>query len=364
MRQVIDSIKLRPKICVWEITSRCNLRCLHCASDFGGVRLRGNELSITDALRVCKELKELGCEKVVLSGGEALLRKDWEEIARELVSLEIHVALISNGFVINQHMAERIKATSISRVALSLDGMEATHNYVRDNQISFARVMQACTFLRSVELPVNMVSHVNLMNLSELPEMEELVISCGVEVWRIQLGSPLGQLSRHPELIVPSTDLPAIADYIVAAKRRGRITISVGDNVGYFSHHEFELRSTAARGHLNFWCGCSAGCLTIGIESDGNVKGCLSLQSDEFVEGNVRLESLREIWEKEGNFSYTRDFCLEDLHGHCLNCEYGEVCRGGCMFMAYGATGSVHDNPYCLYRILSDQKQPASSSLS
>ena len=112
------------------------------------------------------------------------------------------------------------------------------------------------------------------------------------------------------------------------------------------------LRAKPARRGLSFWCGCSAGCLNVGIESNGNVKGCLSLQSGRFVEGNVRQESLRTIWEKPGNFAYTRGFTPADLHGSCSECEYGELCRGGCVFMAYGATGSPHDNPYCLYHVL------------
>jgi radical SAM protein with 4Fe4S-binding SPASM domain len=201
-------------------------------------------------------------------------------------------------------------------------------------------------------LPVNFVTHINRLNLPELGALEEFISALGADVWRLQLGSPLGRLKGHPKLLIEPEDLPEIADFIVAAKKRRQVTISVGDNIGYFSHHEFELRNTPNRQGLNFWCGCSAGCLNIGIESQGNVKGCLSLQSDQFVEGNVRHQSLMNIWQKKGNFSYTRDFQPENLHGYCYGCEFGEICRGGCVFMAYGATGSPHNNPYCLHRVM------------
>lgn len=359
MKEIIDNIRLRPKNCVWELTFKCNMRCLHCASNVNDGWSRGDELNLEEALHLCTELHELGCEEVTLSGGEALLGDNWEQVARFLKNLGIRVALISNGFVIDEHTADRIKEAGIYLTALSVDGMEATHNYIRGNNDSFRRVRQAVPYLKNRNLRVNFVTHTNRMNIPELPAIEEMAASLGIDVWRIQLGSPLGRLKSHPELLVDPGELPAIADFILEAKKRNRVTVSVGDNIGYFSHHEAELRDHPNREGLNFWCGCAAGCLNIGIESNGNVKGCLSLQSDRFVEGNIREKSLKEIWNKKGNFSYTRDFKKENLAGYCRDCEFGEICRGGCVFIAFGATGSPHNNPYCLYRVMKEkQKSP------
>ena len=362
MREIIDAIQLRPKHCVWELTPRCNMRCLHCASDLGEGRTRGEALSLAEALHVCRELKELDCENVVLSGGEALLRSDWEVIARELVAFGMNVSLISNGLLIGEAMARRIRRAGLCRVALSLDGLEATHNFIRRNPRSFARVWHAFAALKAEGMQVNIVTHINRRNLGELEALEALMIEKGVDVWRLQLGSPVGRMAIHSDLTITPEELPAIADFIVAAKQRRGVYINVGDNIGYFSHHELELRREAEPSPIGFWCGCSAGCLTVGIESNGNVKGCLSLQSDRFIEGNLRHESLAAIWRKRGNFAYTRGFRPEDLHGACADCELGEICRGGCTFMAFGATGSPHDNPYCLYRIeraTQDDEDPA-----
>ncbi len=295
---------------------------------------------------------------MILSGGEALLREDWEQIARCVAGLGMKASLISNGFVIDAPLAGRIKEAGICRVALSFDGMEDTHNTVRDNRDSFRRVCRAARFLKDQEVPVNFVTHVNRINLEQLPAMEVFIESLKVDVWRLQLGAPVGRLGKHPELIIDPEQLPSIADFIVQAKKRARVVVSVGDNIGYFSHHEPVLRDTQNRDGWNFWCGCSAGCLNIGIEANDNVKGCLSLQSEKFVEGNIRREPLASIWRAKGNFSYTREFKPEDLHGHCEGCPYGEICRGGCVFMAFGATGSPHNNPYCLYRVMGKQQTP------
>ncbi|RPJ82553.1 MAG: SPASM domain-containing protein [Acidobacteria bacterium] len=198
---------------------------------------------------------------------------------------------------------------------------------------------------------MNIVTHINRWNISELDRIELLLTDLGVDVWRLQIGSPLGRMAEHPELQVFPEDLPAIANFIISAKRRGRVHVNVCDNIGYFSRHEAELRTNGDPGLFNFWCGCSAGCLTVGIEANGNVKGCLSLQSDRFIEGNLRVESFRTIWEKPGSFAYTRSFSPDNLHGFCKDCKYGEICRGGCTFIAFGATGSPHNNPFCLYRV-------------
>jgi len=355
MRDIIDHIPHKPSYCVWELTFKCNLKCLHCASRLNEGRDRGEELSLPETLRVCDELYDLGCSTVVLSGGEALLHKNWERIAQKLVGLGIRVELISNGLIINKAIADRIGNAGVSRVALSLDGLEPTHNYIRSNESSFSSVFRAAQYIKEIGIPINAVTHVNRLNISELNELEDLISSARFDVWRVQMGAPLGRMQDNRELVIRPAELPAVADFIVAAKKRGRIHITVGDNIGYFSHHEQYLRNAPGLKGLNFWCGCFAGCLSIGIESNGNIKGCLSLQSDVFVEGNVRDEPLKAIWERKGAFSYNRDFMIEWLHGNCRDCEYGEICRGGCTFMAFSATGDPHDNPYCLHSVLRAQ---------
>ena len=75
-----------------------------------------------------------------------------------------------------------------------------------------------------------------------------------------------------------------------------------GDDIGYYDENEMYLRNRP--GTISSWRGCQAGLRVVGIDSVGNVKGCESLYSDEFIEGNLREESLRDIWCKEGNFAY------------------------------------------------------------
>jgi radical SAM protein with 4Fe4S-binding SPASM domain len=356
MREILDAIKKRPRCCVWELTAQCNMRCRHCGSDLDALRKRGEDLTLDESRNLCEELFSLGCEHVALSGGEPLLSAHWEAIATQLTGQGIFVSLISNGYLLSNRVAQTIKAAGIRLVGLSLDGLETTHNYIRRNDHSFAKVCEAIDHCKASALEVCVITHIHRSNLAELRSLEDLVAGRGADVWQIQLGIPIGQLAKNRELLILPSDLPALADYLVAAQRRHKISIAVADSIGYYSGHERDLRRAPGRGEWDFWCGCSAGCLNLGIEHNGNVLGCLSLQADEFVEGNVRRESLTTIWRKKGNFSYTRDFDAQKLSGACAGCEYGEVCRGGCTAVAFGATGAPHNNPYCLHAVLSERK--------
>lgn len=354
MRKILDNMIYRPKHTVVEITFNCNLRCKHCASDVNSNYIRGEQLSVDEFKTVFDDIKKLGGEHLILSGGEALLHNDWENLAHHAVALGFKVSLISNGLIIDKEIAAKIKNTGINVVALSIDGDEENHNYIRNNNKSYLSVLKAAEYLRQENLKVNFITTVTKANITLLEHIENTICQFNPNSWLIQVGSAMGRLNRYPELVIEPEDLPKVVDFIIGAKKRDKVRISVGDNIGYYSDNESELRKSYKTGDTEYFCGCFAGCLVLGIESNGNVKGCLSLQDDRFIEGNVRKESLIDIWNKKGNFAYTRDFKSEDLAGNCKKCEYGEICRGGCTFMSYGATGQLYCNPYCMQNLLSE----------
>ena len=95
------------------------------------------------------------------------------------------------------------------------------------------------------------------------------------------------------------------------------------------------------------WVGCGAGRNTLGIQSDGGVKGCLSLPGT-FVVGNLRERALAEFWEGDTFTSWREPVTRYDF---CADCPHGEVCEGGCTEFAVTYSGRRGDNPMCLYRI-------------
>jgi radical SAM protein with 4Fe4S-binding SPASM domain len=109
-----------------------------------------------------------------------------------------------------------------------------------------------------------------------------------------------------------------------------KLCIAASDHIGYFGKPEAHLWQPDVS--MPFWLGCWAGLHALGIDSNGNVQGCLSLPSSRhgergYVEGNLRDTSLRDIWQRHDAFSYTRHFTAEALKGFCRVCRYGDVCR-------------------------------------
>jgi radical SAM protein with 4Fe4S-binding SPASM domain len=353
MRQYIEKLGYRPRMCVWELTLACNASCLHCGSRAG--KPRDGELETAEALRVAGELAALGCEHVTLSGGEPLLRRDWPLIARTLVDAGVSVGMISNGLAFGPREARQAVEAGLSSVAFSVDGLETVHDRMRNRPGGFRRVEAAFGAAREAGLPACAVSHVHRDNLDDLDEMHERLRELGVRSWKLQLCNPAGEASAHRDIILRPRDLLRLVPKMVEIKDRGLPFLEASDSIGYFGPYEQALRRSW-RPELSFWTGCYAGCRAIGIESHGNVKGCLALPSErngvhDFIEGNIRSSALADIWLRPGAFAYNREFHPRRLGGFCRTCPYGEICRAGCHWTALAQGGTLLENRFCYYRV-------------
>jgi radical SAM protein with 4Fe4S-binding SPASM domain len=99
------------------------------------------------------------------------------------------------------------------------------------------------------------------------------------------------------------------------------------------------------------WNGCTAGITSLGIASNGDIIGCLSLRNKQFVEGNVKETDVKEVWYNNDGFWYTRKFETKYLGLNCEGCRFGKTCKGGCSSMSYHLSGGLHNDPYCFRRI-------------
>ena len=88
----------------------------------------------------------------------------------------------------------------------------------------------------------------------------------------------------------------------------------------------------------------------MGIESNGDVKGCPSLQSADYVGGNLRKQSLRTIWDDTPELAFTRERGVDSLWGYCRTCVFADTCKAGCSFTAHALFGKPGNNPYCHFR--------------
>ena len=344
-----------PLRCTWEITLACNLRCGHCGSRAG--QARADELSSAEAEVVIDDLAALGCREVSLAGGEPTLRPDWDGLVARLVGHGVWVAVISNGLSWSPEQTRRAKAAGVSCMAFSLDGLERTHNCVRKASDSHRKVLEAIDLCVTAGITVGTITHITRRSLPEIEAIHALLGQHGVRTWQVQIGVPMGNLAEDRATVLGPVEIAQLLPRLVALRKSGRPPrLVAADNVGYYGDVEEELREPGAR--IKFWVGCRAGLEVLGIESHGDVKGCLSLpsglnQRSDFVEGNLRRRRLPEIWNDPDAFAYNRKFRVEDLRGACAGCEYGEVCRGGCTWTSVAHSGHPHDFPHCYCKSVS-----------
>jgi len=342
-----------PERCFWELTRACDHRCLHCRCH-GGKAVEG-ELALDEALRVAGELAELGVARVVLTGGEPTLYRGWERVARTLADGGVRVRLFSSGLSLDGRLLRRALDGGISDFALSLDGPRAVHDRLRPTRrllagSSFDGVLAAAERLVAAGIPLRIVTQANRVNLPHLGKVYEIVRDLGVTRWQLGLMQATGRAREHLSTLMPAPeDLERIVAVLRRVAREGIVRAPMSCTVGYLTEEEPVLRTRSSASRI-VWTGTPAGLRTLAITATGGVTGCTCLP-EEFVTGNVRERGLAELWSDDAGFPYSRGWSEALLAGACADCKLARVCRAGCPAVAYGASGAVGANPFCLREV-------------
>lgn len=342
--------QVRPVYAVWEITLACDLACRHCGSRAG--HARPNELSTEEALNFVQQMKELGVREVTLIGGEAYLRDDWTTIVAAVRSAGMQCTMTTGGRGITKERAEAGARAGLQSVSVSIDGIEATHDRLRGVTGSHQSALAALTHLAEAGIAVSVNTQINRLSVPDLHRVLDTLIEKGAHSWQIQLTVAMGRGADEPEVLLQPYDLKELFPLLVSLKGRADqagIRLWPGNNIGYFGPYESVLRGAMPLGHT---LSCGAGRFTLGIEADGTIKGCPSLTTHGWAGGNVRENSLQDIWERAAPLRYTRDRTVEDLWGFCRTCYYADECRAGCTWTSDVLFGKPGNNPYCHHRVL------------
>src|SRR5260221_6411728 len=344
----------RPIYCVWEITLQCDLACRHCGSRAG--HKREGELTTAECLALVRQMAALGVMEVTLIGGEAYLREDWTEIIREIRRSGMSATMTTGGRGITPEKARAAKEAGLESVSISIDGNEETHDRLRGVTGSYRSAFQAMDYLREAGIRVATNTQINRLTLPELPELLEALAAHGGHSWQLQLTVPMGRAADEPEVLFQPYEMLELFPLLGALKKRAdelKVRIWPGNNIGYFGPYESVLKGTMPRGHM---ASCGAGRSTLGIEADGAIKGCPSLPTEAWTGGNIRGNTLKDIWERAAPLRYTRDRTVEDLSGFCRTCYYADECRAGCTWTSFVLFGKAGNNPYCHHRALEMQR--------
>ena len=328
--------------CVWEITLACCFRCAYCGSSGG--RARENELDLAECEDVARQLKEMGCRRVSMIGGEVFMRPDWKEIVRALTSRGIKTCIITNGFRMTEEIVGALRALNIESVAVSVDGPEDVHDAYRQKG-SYKRAFEAIDALTGAGIPVSVISALRADNAPRIAEFYETLKRYPIFAWQLQACSPMGNADKNA--VDVRFDAGEVIRFVAKTAPNAPFAVGIADNIGYFTPEEGSLRGRSGA----VFTGCGAGLTSIGIDSVGNVRGCESMYDEHFNEGNLRERTLMDIWMDPGAFAYNRGFDESMLTGSCAGCPMGSVCAGGCRSYNYFTTGKLYENRLCARKI-------------
>ncbi len=345
------STKHFPAYVVWELTLRCDQACTHCGSRASAAR--PDELGTDEAVDVAKQLAAMGTREVVLIGGEAYLHDGFLDVVRALSAAGVRAGLTTGGRGITPELAAEMKSAGIKQASVSIDGLEAAHDRMRNQKGSFKNATAALEHLRAAGIQIAANTNLNRSNRADLEGLYEHLKAHRIVGWQIQITTPLGRAADRTQMILQPWDLLDLVPRIARIKERAvadGIRILPGNNLGYFGPEEVLLRSADPTKQKDHWGGCQAGRFVMGIESDGAVKGCPSLQTSAYVGGRVRERSVASIWNDAPELAFARKRTVDDLWGYCKTCSFGSVCLGGCSFTAHALFGRPGNNPLCHFR--------------
>ena len=331
--------------CVWEFTLACNLRCIHCGSTAG--EKRENELTTKEAIELCYDLKKTGCRSVALMGGEPFLRGDFWIVAQKIKELGMELSIITNGTVYNEDTFKKLRDLNPQAVATSIDGATSeTHDRIRGVKGSFNKTLYFIEKALSFGLPVSVITTVSKLNISQLEGIKDIIKGKNI-AWQVQVsGIEGGRFDK--KYLIDEEEFYAVGLFLEAMRRKYSVV-----ELPLIGAHDLGYNSCIIRSIYLYdkWVGCQAGITVCGIRSNGDVIGCLAINNDNYIEGNIRKRRFYDIWNDKDSFKYTRYFMIEDAGENCKNCKYIYDCKGGCCDMSLSTTGVFHNDPYCFYKI-------------
>lgn len=269
----------------FDLTNKCNFRCLHCYNLSGDCYLTNEELNDDEVIKFVEDLAKLKPYNVCFCGGEPLLRKKLlYKVAEILSKAGCNVSLVTNGSLVSYQVAKEIKESGINNVQVSLDGARPeTHERLRRYTGSFELAVKAIEYF--CELGIKNVSIAfapTKFNCSEFEETFHLVRKIGVKEIRVQPLMILGRTQINLEELVPSplqyrllvrTILKIEEDYKCPY-------IEWGDPVD----HLIRFRTLAQH------------CVTyVTIRANGDIVPSPYLS---LTIGNIRKHSFKEYWDK------------------------------------------------------------------
>lgn len=339
----------RRPVVVWNITRGCNLKCVHCYSDSRALKYPG-ELSTADAKAVLKHLADFGVPAVLFSGGEPLLRRDLLALARHARGLGLRCTLSTNGTLIDEAKARKIRDAGFTYVGVSLDGVGGTNDTFRGASGAFERALGGIRNLRAAGQRVGLrmtLTRWNVRDLGavlDLVEKEDIQRVCFYHLVYSGRGSELRVDDLSPAGTRQALDLLLARAEDFERRGLGKEILTVDNHADgpylYLRLRERDPARAEEVRRLLEWNGGGANSSGVGI-------GCIDWRGDvhpdqfwhQHTLGNVKERPFPDIWTDPADplVAGLRNR-LPLLKGRCGACRFKKMCGGSFRARAEAAT--------------------------
>lgn len=326
----------RPVV-VWNVTRRCNLKCVHCYSSSQNVRY-ADELSTEEGKRLLADLASFGSPVILFSGGEPTLREDLPELAQFAVDRGMRAVISTNGTMLTKNMIDTFKRIGLSYVGVSLDGMKEIHDRFRGVSGAFDMTMRGIRSCQEAGIKVGIRFTLNRRNASDIPSIFDLIEQENIPRACFYHLVYSGRGSRLIEEDLSHTETRKAVDLIMDRTRnlydegKPKEILTVDNHADGPYVYLKMLKENPTR---------AAEVLALLRMNEGNNSGtgigCVSwngdIHADQFWRnitfGNVRMKPFSEIWLDTSNELMRR---LKDkklfVKGRCSTCRWLDVCGG------------------------------------
>jgi len=337
-------------VVVWNMTRRCNLKCIHCYSNSADIEYP-DELTTEEGKKLIDDLAAFGSPVILFSGGEPLIRKDLLELAQYAADKGMRAVISTNGTIITKEVAVKLQKIGLSYVGVSLDGLEKTHDRFRGKKGAFAAAIEGIAALKDAGMEFQINTTITSVNLKQIKDILELAEKIGAAAHHIFLLVPTGRGKELAGQAITAADYEETLMWFHRESLSCEIQLKATCAPHYFrimhqNRDKSEEQKKKVQGHFHESTrGCLGGITFCFISHVGQVQPCGYL---ELNCGNVKKQTFAEIWENSKVFRNLRNY--GKYGGKCGRCEFIKVC-GGCRARAYEATGDyLAEEPLCLYQ--------------
>ncbi|MFO7751467.1 MAG: 12,18-didecarboxysiroheme deacetylase [Desulfobacteraceae bacterium] len=362
--------KDKKPVVVWNMTQRCNLKCVHCYAQSEDISY-DNELTEDQSYKMLDDLADFGVPVVLFSGGEPLVHPRLADYAAYAVKRGMRAVISTNGTLITREKARTLKEIGLSYVGISMDGLEPVHDEFRGIKGSFQKALQGIRNCQEAGIKVGLRFTINKRNVDDIPgifdllEKMEIPRACFYHLVYSGRASEIAKEDLSHAETRKTLDLIMERTKELHDKNKPKEILTV-DNHADGPYLYLKLLEEAPEQ--------AAEVLELLQMNEGNNSGrgfgCISWDGEVFPDqfwrdkslGNIKQRSFSEIWTDTSN-----DFLMKlkekknHVKGRCAGCRWLDICGGNFRARAESVAGDPWDSdPACF--LTDDEIAPKPSS--